>query len=127
MIKSRSKKRGITLVEVLVSVSLIAIISVWTMDIIANGRSLQGRARDKADLVSIARMEMDQIRVHGTDWTSGTITLEPRGEWPVGTSVSRTITPGVEGFLLLEVEAMRDTADGPVTASLHTLLGGHHD
>lgn len=120
----RRSQSALTLLEVVVCVSIIAIVSVWTMDVIANGRSLQGRARDKADLTVIAQMELDQLRLQNMEWTSGTMELAVRPEWPMGTTVEAILSPHEKGFHLLEVRAMRTTADGPVTSKLQTLVGG---
>lgn len=116
--------RGLTLIEVIVAISLLAIISVWTMEVIGNGRALQGRARDKADLLFVVQSELDRLRVDTSSWQAGEYDIQEKSDWPSETKVTSLITDWGDGIFLLEIEATRESADGFVASRLATLVGG---
>jgi prepilin-type N-terminal cleavage/methylation domain-containing protein len=116
----RSDRRGLTLVELIISLSLFTFIAVWTMQLLAHGRVLQGRARDKADLVFQLQGHLDNLRNIPASLEPGTQSIQEPEGFPSGTTLTTTITDR-DGLLELDVVAVRDSADGPIAARLTTL------
>ena len=114
------KFRGLTLVEMVISISLFTFIAVWTMQLLAHGRVLQGRARDKADLVFQLQGHLDTLRTTPASLEPGTLSIEDPEGFPKGTTLTTTIT-GRGGLLELDLVALRQSADGPIAARLTTL------
>ena len=124
--KSRfNSRRGVTLLETMVFVSLWAIVAVGTMTAVAQSSVIRSRAADRSAMVMIAQQELERVRhLPAGDLKEGT---EERTlpEWPAGTVAEIETREREDGTWLIDVRVNRSTIEGLAPVRLTTLrLGG---
>jgi type II secretion system protein I len=75
------RRRGITLVEVLATLTIIAIVLPVVMKGIALATTLAGQTRQRSEATSLAESKMNELIVSG-DWQSGQLSGDFGTDWP---------------------------------------------
>lgn len=114
----RSSRRGVTLLECLVSITVFTVVALYVARAIVEGRRFQGLARTHAALVLRAQETLDLAR-RTPDLEAGT-TVSGDGT----TTTTTRVEPHPGGLRLVVVEVERHTALGIRPVMLSTLIPG---
>lgn len=112
------RSRGITLLECLVFMAVIAIVSSFAMRAIGQGRMMRANAAGRLAMMAIAQSELDRLRLEAPE--AGTAERTDPA-WPAGTHLETIVSPGPRGTLAIEVVVTRESYEGKPTVRLATL------
>lgn len=126
-IHGATRRRGFTLLEVIIYAALLAMVSVATLGCLAQARLARARARDRASLLAVALGAVERTKAAaaaGRPPVEGV--SEPAAEpwWPAETSVTLTAARRPDGLTAIDVTAVRTTPEGAPPVRLATLISG---
>ena len=116
------RKRGVTLLEVLIAATLLTVVALFTMRALGQSRILRGNARAQETMLLLAQEELERLRAtpagelaegttthRGTGWPekmASTVTLDQRddGTWLIDVTVDR---PAIEGLSPVRLTTIR--------------------
>jgi hypothetical protein len=115
------QRRGLTLLECLVYVSVFGMVTIFTIEAMSRARLLQGDSRDRLALATRAQEELDRLRASAPG--APTELIRHDDPWGPKTFLETAVLDGPEsGTLLLMVKAGRDTYDRNLEVKLETLV-----
>lgn len=120
-ISTKDSRRGVTLVETMVAVSVLTLVSVGTIKLLTESNYTRGRAKERSVAGLLAVSELEALRsLNGTELQIGmtSTTLTTNG---ISYLSEREITPYNEQLLQLQVTVSREGQRGNTSVSLTTL------
>jgi type II secretory pathway pseudopilin PulG len=117
-------RRGMTLLEMLIFVSVFTLLAVATMRCIGDGRVLRANARDRSLMAAIAQSELERARTMPASELAGGRTERRDPTWPTGTAAVMEVTPRPEGTWLVDVTVGREGIEGKPSVRLTTIRPG---
>ena len=118
----KRRNSGITLLELLAYSALFILAATATMRALAESRELQGRARDKVDLLLITQTEMDRLRHMPVGELEEGKVVYTKDLWPAGTQLAVEIKKHDDATWLVDLQATRESVEGKPSARLTTIL-----
>ena len=110
--------RGMSLLEMLIACSIFTMIVISTIAVVANGRVMRERAKDRSELALLAQGELDRLRIVPLAEAAPGEQVIRREGWPANVSVTTRIETREDGYLELNVSALRTAPAGDLAVTL---------
>ena len=119
-----NKRRGLTLLETLMYVAILAITIAFTLRAVGEARMIRGNARDRAALVLIAQSELERWRIApAAQLSEGAMRIE-NPSWPSGASATVSLRKTANGLWEIDVRVRRKGPEGKPEVRLTTIRTG---
>lgn len=115
-------RRGVTLLEMLLAATVMALIAVCTLTTLSDSRALRERAHHHAEMALWAQGELERLRVTPLAKLAPKETTVHRDGWPASVSAVESVRKRPDGYTELSVHLIRKN---PVTDILVDLMTIH--
>ncbi len=117
-------RRAMTLLEVMIFSSILALTAVSTLRVMGDARVVRGNARDRSTMALIAQSEIERVRSLPADRLVAGSQAKRDPSWPEGVAATLTTTPRPDGTWLVDVRVARESLEGKAPVRLTTVVAG---